>query len=163
MSVAETADGKSGTNDISRPTKWKDHFQKLLNSVPSSSMHLSLHDYYFERFTPSEIADAISSLRNGKSLGVDQLVAEHVTNAYSRVIVLLSLLFNPCVIHGFLPVGLMETAIVPITKDDRENISSKDNYWPIALTSTLSKIIQSSLLQTTENQFGFKSNSSTDL
>ena len=55
-------------------------------------------------------------------------------------------------------------------KNTRENISSKDNYRPIAWTSTLSKILEkiilarySSLLQTTENQFGFKSNSSTDL
>ena len=75
VSVAETAGGKSGTNDIS--AMWKDHFQKLLFSVPSSDMNLSLHDYYFERFTPTEIADAISSLKNGKSSGVDQLFAEH--------------------------------------------------------------------------------------
>ena len=72
--------------------------------------------------------------------------------------------------QSFLPVGFMESVIVPIVKNARENISSKDNYRPITLTSTLSKIIEkiilarySSLLQTTENQFGFKSNSSTDL
>ena len=70
VSVAEIVGGKSATNDIS--AMWKDHFQKPLNSVPSSSMNLSLHDYYFERFTPTEIADAISSLKNGKSSGVDQ-------------------------------------------------------------------------------------------
>ena len=49
MSVVETVDGKSGTNDISAMRK--DHFQKSLNSVPSSSLHWSLYDYYFERFT----------------------------------------------------------------------------------------------------------------
>ena len=37
VSVADTVGGKSGTNDIS--AMWKDHFQKLLNSVPSSSMN----------------------------------------------------------------------------------------------------------------------------
>ena len=144
VSVAETVDRKSGTNDIS--AMWKDHFQKLLNSVPSSSMNLSLHDYYFECFTPTEIADAISSLKNGKSSSVDQLFAEHVKNANKRVTVLLSLLFNACVIHGFLPVGLMETVIVQIIKNARENISSKDNYRPIALTNTLSKIIENLIL-----------------
>ena len=75
-----------------------------------------------------------SSLKNGKSSSVDQLFAEHVKNADKRVTVLLSLLFNACVIHGFLPVGLMETVIVPIIKNARENISSKDNYRPIVLT-----------------------------
>ena len=55
-------------------------------------------------------------------------------------------------------------------KNAWKNISSKDNYRPTVLTSTLSKIIEklilarySSLLQTTENQFGVKSNNSTDL
>ena len=64
----------------------------------------------------------------------------------------------------------METVIVPIIKNARENISSKDNYRPIALTNTLSKTFEkvilarcSSMLQTTEIQFEFKSNSSTDL
>ena len=82
----------------------------------------------------------------------------------------LSLPLNACIIHGFLSTGLIETVIVLIVKNARDNISSKDNYRPIALTSTLSKIIEkltlarySSLLQTTENLFGFKSNSSSDL
>ena len=70
-------------------------------------------------------------IKNGKSSGVDQLFAEHVKNADRRVAVLLSLLFNACVIHGFLPVGLVETVIVPIVKNSRQDISSKDNYWPI--------------------------------
>ena len=49
VSVAETADCKSGKNDIS--VMWKDNFKRLLNSVLSSSLNSSLHDYYFERFT----------------------------------------------------------------------------------------------------------------
>ena len=64
----------------------------------------------------------------------------------------------------------MESVIVPIVKNARENISSRDNYRPIALASTLLNIIEnlildrySSPLQTTENQFGFKCISSTDL
>ena len=36
----------------------------------------------------------------------------------------------------------METVIVLIVENTRENISSKDNYRPTALTSTLSKIIE---------------------
>ena len=109
-------------------------------------------------------------VKEWQSLGVDQLFAEHVQNADKRSTVLLSLLFIACAIHGFLPVGLMATVIVSIIQNVRENISSKDNCRPIALTSTLSKITEklilarcSSLLQTTENQIGFKSNSSTDL
>ena len=137
VSLAETVGGVTGVSEIS--TMWKDHFQALLNSVPSSSLNLSLHDCCFERFTPSEIAEVVSTLKNGKSPGSDQIAAEHVKYAGGRVIILLSLLLNACIIHGFLPVGLMESVIVPIVKNARENISSKDNYRPIALTSTLVK------------------------
>ena len=112
---------------------WKDHFRTLLNSVPNSSLSLSLHDCCFERFTPSETAEVVSTLKNGKSPGSDQLAAEHVKHAFRRVIILLSLLLNACIIHGFLPMGLMESVIVPIVKNARENISSKDNYRPIVL------------------------------
>ena len=131
VSLAETVGGVTGVSEIS--TMWKDHFQALLNSVPSSSLNLSLHDCCFERFTPSEIAEVVSTLKNGKSPGSDQIAAEHVKYAGGRVILLLSLLLNACIIHGFLPVGLMESVIVPIVKNARENISSKDNYRPIAL------------------------------
>ena len=144
VSLAETVGGVTGASEIS--TMWKDHFQTLLNSVPSSSLNLSLHDCCFERFTSSQIVEVVSTLKNGKSPGSDQLVAEHVKYAGGRVIILLSLLVNACIIHGFLPVGLMECVIVPIAKNARENISSKDNCRPVALTSTLSNIIEKLIL-----------------
>ena len=112
VSHAETVGGVAGVNEIS--TMWKDHFQSLLNPVPSSSLNLSLHDCCFERFTPSEIAEVVSTLKNGKSPGSDQIADEHVKCAGGRVIILLSPLLNACIIYGFLPVGLMESVIVPI-------------------------------------------------
>ena len=64
----------------------------------------------------------------------------------------------------------MKTVIVPIIKDAKGDVSSKDNYRPIAITSVLSKIIEililnryESLLCTSDNQFGFKNNGSTDM
>ena len=85
--------------------------------------------------------------------------------------VLLSLLFNMCISHGFIPSGIMYTIIVPIVKDKKGDISDKDNYRPIALTSVFSKVFEliillkysHSLTKTTWNQFGFKKKSSTDL
>ena len=97
VSLAETVGGVTGVSEIS--TMWKDHFQALLNSVPSSSLDLSLHDCCLERFTPSEIAEVVSTLKNGKSPGSDQIAAEHVKYAGGRVIILLSLLLNACICH----------------------------------------------------------------
>ena len=64
----------------------------------------------------------------------------------------------------------METLIVPLVKDKKESLEDKNNYRPIAITNVLSKVLENILyarceeqLTTTDNQFGFKSASSTDL
>ena len=60
--------------------------------------------------------------------------------------------------------------VIPIVKDKCKNISDIGNYRPIALSSVLSKVFELILLSklnsyfcTTDYQFGFKSNHSTDL
>ena len=77
--------------------------------------------------------------------------------------VLISLLLNCIVIHGYLPNDLMSTVIVPIVKNKTGNITGMDNYRPIAITTVFSKVIEllllyrySDLLCTTDNQFGFR-------
>jgi len=65
----------------------------------------------------------------------------------------------------------MFTIIVPIVKDKKGNLTDKDNYRPIAITSVFSKVFELAilykyedvLLSTTCNQFGFKKKCSTDL
>jgi hypothetical protein len=168
-SVAESVDGKSGSADIC--DMWRDHFQGILNSVPRPEYDLrKLDQLHFDRFTPYEVSHAISKLKSGKAPGPDNLAAEHFKRADQSVNVLISILLNSCVIHSFLPTGFMKTVIVPIVKDVKGDVSCKNNYRPIAITSVLSKIIENlildrydALLCTTDNQFGFKSNGSTDM
>ena len=63
----------------------------------------------------------------------------------------------------------MKTAIVPIIKSKTGNCNEKNNYRPIALVTTCSKIFELCLLEiielfldTHDNQFGFKKQHSTD-
>ena len=63
----------------------------------------------------------------------------------------------------------MSVVLVPIIKDKSGKINSKDNYRPIAIASTLSKLLEKLLLErlskylwTSSHQFGFKPNHSTD-
>ena len=71
--------------------------------------------------------------------------------------------------HGYLPELFMETLIVPLVKDKKDSITDKSNYRPIAITNTMSKVLENVILSmykdyfhTTDNQFGFKKNSSTE-
>ena len=60
--------------------------------------------------------------------------------------------------------------LVPIIKDKRSKINSKDNYRHIALASIVSKMVENILLDrmsvtrsTMSNQFGFEKKHGTDL
>ncbi len=167
--IAESVEGKSGPADIC--DMWRDHFQGILNSVPRPDYDDRIFDQLqFDRFKPSEVLSAILNLKTGKAPGPDKLAAEHFKRADNAINVILSILFNGCAIHNFLPPGIMDTVIVPVVKDTKGDVSSKDNYRPIAITSVLSKIIEililnryETLLCTSDNQFGFKNNGSTDM
>ena len=71
-----------------------------------------------------------------------------------------------CLYHNFVPLGCLDTIIVPIIKNANGNLQDSSNYRPIALTSVISKLLEHFILSrietflhtsyTTHNQFGFK-------
>ena len=81
---------------------------------------------------PFEIVNALKSVNKGKAFGVDGLVAEHYIYADERIHVIVSIIFNCFVSHGYLPSDFMKTAIVPIIKKKTGDTSDKNNYRPIA-------------------------------
>ena len=87
----------------------------------------------------------------------------------NRLAVLLTIIFNACMVHGYLPASMISTVLVPIIKDKAGDVADKSNYRPIALSSVFSKIFEHVLLTyieyylyTSDNQFGFKAKHSTD-
>ena len=94
----------------------------------------------------------------------------HLKYAPSKICILLALCFSAIFIHGIVPKHLMTTVLVPIPKDRGGDICDKSNYRPIAVATTLSKILERLWLNrcmdtliTTDHQFGFKPNHSTDM
>ena len=78
-------------------------------------------------------------------------------------IILLFLIFNTIVIHGYIPQMVMDTIITPIIKDKKGDVMDSDNYRPLAITCIVSNILEllilnrySSLLKTTCNKFGLR-------
>ena len=81
-----------------------------------------------------------------------------------------SLMFNSMIQHGYVPEAFMDTLILPIVKDTKEDLGDSDNYRPIALTSVISKVFElvilercRSILDTSPHQFGFKAKHGTEL
>jgi hypothetical protein len=120
--------------------------------------------------TVIDVHNSLQRVKIGKACGIDGLAGEHFKYAHTSKCVVLSLLFNCFLIHGYMPERFLKSAIVPIIKNKSGDSSDKNNYRPIALVTALSKIfeicliaIMNTFLCTHDNQFGFKSGHSTDL
>ena len=78
-------------------------------------------------------------------------VIEHFIYADERIHVILSILFNCFISHGYVPSEFMKTAIVPITKNKTGDTANKNNYRPIALVIACSEIFELCILSIFEN------------
>ena len=111
---------------------------------------------------PGEIQDSINSLAEGKSSCLDGSYAEHSKYSSLNYRLLLARCITSLLVHGSLPDYLMSVVFVPIIKDKSGMINSKDNYIPMAIASTMSKLLEKILLErlknyliTSSHQFGF--------
>jgi len=175
-SLASSIDGAVGENNICNI--WKDHYENLLNSNTDfkdktevlNNINLSHMKEKNVTFTNADVKVAIKNLKMGKSAGFDGIFAEHFKYADDIICTYLSMLFNAMIMHGYIPNSIMYTIIVPIVKDKKALLNSKDNYRPVALTSIISKILEIVLLNLIEdelqsnfNQFGFKKKLGADI
>ena len=172
--LADCIDGVSGDQKIC--DMWKGKYDDLLNSNKDvidrdfvlSEMNKITNEPV--RFECTEVKNALKSLNNGKSAGLDLLCGEHFKYAHSSISIFISMLFNSIISHGYIPSEIMQTAICPIVKDKRGSLTDSSNYRPVAITTVFSKVLETifvnkylHLLNTTDNQYGFKEKHSTDL
>ena len=138
------------------------------HSFNSGSLGQSLDNPIFSAFSFETVLDAIQHLKRDKK-DDSSLVSNHFIIAAPVIAEPLANFFSVLLRHGFLPAQLVNCVLVPIPKPGK-NPSSSDSYRPIALASTLSKILEwcilldySHFLVTSDFQFGFKNGSSTAL
>ena len=173
--LPNTINGTSGVQNIAE--MWGQHFQSLLNVSTDTSLKAQVlsncHNTEYNEecvVTVSEVLAAIKSSKSGKSPDHHGINSEHFKYACNRVPAMLSFLFTAILVHGYLPKNFMLSSLIPIVKNRSGDLTSKDNYRPIAINSVVSKLFEiillnrySDLFLTSENQFGFKRKSSTDM
>ena len=70
--------------------------------------------------------------------------------------VLLCLLFKAFTIHNYIPLTLLDTVLVPIVKDKKGDSTDKDNYWPLAIATVMSKLLECLILAKYNNELIIK-------
>ena len=82
--------------------------------------------------TLNEIREGINKLEKGKAYGNDSIASEHLIYADPILSVILSLCFTSFFVNGYLPDMFMHAVICPIIKDKSKDLTSVDNYRPVA-------------------------------
>ncbi|RVE46368.1 hypothetical protein evm_008991 [Chilo suppressalis] len=121
------------------------------------------------RFSSKDVVNVIAKMERGKSPGYDGLSIEHLRHAGVHLPRVLSMLFNLCISHSYLPENLMRTVVVPIVKNKSGDHVNVSNYRPISLATIVAKVLDSLLDQQLakhvnlhDAQFGFRPGLSTE-
>ena len=145
--LSSVVDGKSGFKNIVE--MWETHFKDIMNSVNNTkhrnSVLESFRDLTFNdemKVNPHEIETTIKELLPSKSPGLDKLSSEHLKFSSQRILMLLSLLFSAIFAHGTLPNDMIQSVITPVVKDKNGDLTLKNNYHPIAISSIVSKLLE---------------------
>ena len=121
--------------------------------------------------TCTDVVRSVEKMKCRKACGPDGISTEAIKFGGHLLTVHLTLLFNLFLSHCYMPSDLLKTTVVPILKNKMGDISDVNNYRAIALPNSISKLLETIILncfQSHDNskdiyQFGFKKNHSTFL
>ena len=159
---------------------WRSQYSQLLNSSQSQCHKTAVLDHLCDGAQYKNINKFYCSIKLvrslllklplNKSAGVDKLSAKHLRFCDPIINVYLSLYYNMCLKHGYIPSNCLDTVIIPTLKNINGNIDNPNNFCPIAIATILSKLFKhiildicSKVFKTCDNQFGFKAKVSSDM
>ena len=123
-------------------------YQDLFNQKKITS----IVDNIVEQISVSDVIDAVKRQKKGKAMGPDDLSMESFIYGGPRLNLLLSILFNLCLRYEHLPLPFCEATIVPLVKSKIGDLADVNNYRAIAISSPVSKVLESIILKRIESQ-----------
>ena len=127
-------------------------YKHLYDSVPYNidDMH-AFENTIFERLhncknvkyviSHSDVINAVSHLKNGKSDGSGRLFSDHFLHTTHRFYVIVSILYTWFLSPGFSPDSIIMGTMIPIAKNRIPSLCDSSNYMAIVLSSILRKIL----------------------
>ena len=171
--ISVSVNGVSGEREIAEI--WREHYANLMSGEGHPPVNeLDNQNYQTLREIPkvtvNDVQNAMKDLSLNSSPGLDNVTGDHLRFAHPAIYVHLSLLFTAMFRHMYIPSCLTDIKICNLVKDQHKSLSELSNYRPIALASIISKLFECIILKrcinnlkTTDNQFAYKSQHSTDM
>jgi len=117
-----------------------------------------------------KVKEAIENLKFHKRDGGFMLSTDHFVNAGFDLSIHVSFLFTAIISHGSVPRDYVTSTVIPIPKKIHCDMSDSDHFCSISLSSIFEQIANNVILSefhenlcTSDLQFGFKANSSTNM
>ena len=144
--------GKTITDDSSRLARWKEHFEEILNRPPPTNPIViaadevpEIEDISTRLISKGEVKNAISSLKNGKAAGVDNIVAEllkaDMETATQKLHEVIQMIWE----NEVIPHEWLKGLIVKLPK--KGNLKECTNWRGIALLVIASKLLGKILIE----------------
>lgn len=164
--------------------KFSEYFASIGSSVVSGEVDLSSPRSHKKYLPPTEdtsifmapvtfaeFQKVIKNLKNGNSLGYDELSTNLLKNIAGVIFEPLLHILNLCIFSGTFPKRWKIARVIPLHK--KGDKSDTNNYRPIAILSPLSKVLEKILKGRitnyldkinffTKHQFGFRAGHSTE-
>ncbi len=173
-SIPNTIDGVQGGEQISN--LFQEKYNQLYNSVSYDTQHMAAlqkevecdiynlsSDKCSDEFSLDDIESCMLFIKPGKGTGPGGYSSDHLINGSKSLRIHIKLLFNAMIAHGFSPVDIRLSTLVPIPKNKRKSLNDSNNYRAIALSSILGKLLDHLILvkydnifNTCDMQYGFK-------
>ena len=141
---------------------WKTHFEKILND-PSCDSDLEvlrrLRNASASQTPPirtDDVLRAIKKLKSGKSPGWDGLTSDHLLNLQPEAVECIAVLLDSMLNHATVPSDLIRSVLIPLMKDKSGMIDDASNYRGIALSNSMSKVLELIILERIMPFFAYK-------
>lgn len=116
--------------------------------------------------TPKEIKIYLKNLKNSKAPGPDSITNTLLKHLPRKAIIYMNHIFNACLQQAYFPCGWKHAKVIALPKPNK-NLTDAQNFRPISLLNSLSKILEKILLKRLnkhlcdndcipDHQFGFR-------
>lgn len=135
-----------------------DHFAKSFtpNATPTHPLHSKILEiasapnynvpHKINYISPNEVINIIKNLPIKKAPGHDKISNKILKNLPKPTIAYITNIYNSIIRTGYFPVIWKNSNVIPIPKPFK-NLSRTENYRPISLLPTLSKILEKLILK----------------